>query len=124
MISLLEKHKIIPLILTILAAIEIFIFSGITFAPGKGTVISLSIVYHFVVFFLFSFFLFITIKGDKKIKIRHILIVFVISLIYATSDEIHQFFVPGRNANVEDILTDLAGSITSMIIYLFIKRKN
>ena len=123
MINLLEKHRIISLILTILAAIEIFFFSTIISAPGKKGFIPFSVIYHFVIFFLFSFFLFITIKGNEKIKIRHILIVFIISLIYAISDEIHQSFIPGRDTNIRDILTDLSGSITSMIIYLYTKKE-
>ncbi|OGJ12863.1 hypothetical protein A3K82_00940 [Candidatus Pacearchaeota archaeon RBG_19FT_COMBO_34_9] len=123
MIDLLEKHRIIPLILTILAAIEIFFFSTIISVSGKKIVIPFSVIYHFIIFFLFSFFLFITIKGNEKIKIKHILIVFVISLVYAISDEIHQSFIPGRDANIKDVLTDIAGSITSMVVYLYSRRK-
>jgi len=51
MIDLLEKHRIIPLILTILAAIEIFFFSGIISAPGKKGFIPFSVIYHFIIFF-------------------------------------------------------------------------
>ena len=43
----------------------------------------------------------------------------IICILYATSDEIHQIFVPGRNCNILDILIDSIGSITGIyIIYL------
>lgn len=123
MINLLEKHRIISLILTILAATEIFFFSTIVSAPGKKGIIPFSIIYHFVIFFLFSFFLLMTIKGNKKIKVKHILMVLIISLAYAISDEIHQAFIPGRDASIKDILTDLTGSMTSMVIGSLYSRK-
>jgi VanZ family protein len=123
MINLLEKHRIVSLILTILAATEIFFFSEIVSAPGKKGIIPFSIIYHFVIFFLFSFFLCMTIKGNRKIKVKDILIVLLVSLIYAISDEIHQSFIPGRDASIKDILTDLTGSITSMIIVHLYSRK-
>ena len=31
-------------------------------------------------------------------------------LLYAISDEFHQYFVPGRSMQLQDVLTDLAGS--------------
>ncbi len=50
-----------------------------------------------------------------------------ICVAYAISDEIHQFFVPGRSFQISDILTDTAGIITGTAIVigiiLLIKRK-
>lgn len=123
MINILEKHRIVSFILTILTATEIFFFSTIVSAPGKKSIIPFSIIYHFVIFFLFSFFLLMTIKGNKKIEIKHILIVFIISLAYAISDEIHQSFIPGRDTSIKDILTDLTGSVTSMVMGFLYSRK-
>ena len=79
--------------------------------------------YHFIVFFLFSFFLFVTIKGNKKIKINYILIVLIISMIHAILDEVHQIFVPFRYASIGDVLTNNLGIFSSMIIYLYITKK-
>ena len=40
-----------------------------------------------------------------------------ISLIYAILDEIHQAFVPGRNADILDVLADLVGILCGVAIY-------
>ncbi|MCK5149628.1 VanZ family protein [Candidatus Pacearchaeota archaeon] len=79
--------------------------------------------YHFIVFFLFSFFLFATINKNKKIKTKHLLIVLIISIAYAISDEIHQLFVTFRNFSIKDILTDTLGIFSSIIIYSHINQK-
>jgi uncharacterized membrane-anchored protein len=124
MINLLEKNRIISLIFTILIAAEIFFFSNKSFAPGAGGISLLPIVYHFVVFFLFSFFLLATIKGNKKLKISYLIIALILSIIYAILDEFHQSFVPGRNASMRDILTDSAGIILSLLIYFYTNKRN
>ncbi len=41
---------------------------------------------------------------------------FLICIIYAASDEIHQFFVPGRSCQVFDILVDSMGVLCGIII--------
>ena len=47
---------------------------------------------------------------------------FLICVIYAISDEIHQLFVPGRAGQVRDVLIDSAGSLLGIIIVMaFVK---
>mgnify|MGYP000654456459 CR=1 FL=1 len=117
MIKTLEKNRIIPSIITLLITAEIFYFSSLTGGTlGTGN-IWISRAYHFIVFFLFSFFFFIVIKGREKIKIKHLLIVLIVSITHAFLDEFHQSFVPGRNPDIQDILTDLSGIFSSIIIY-------
>lgn len=38
----------------------------------------------------------------------------LVSLLYAISDELHQLFVPGRQASLGDIFIDMAGVITAL----------
>ncbi len=58
------------------------------------------------------------------------IIAFVLTVIFAASDEFHQTFVPGRTGKVQDLLIDTAGAgIMSLFIwkyyqYLPIKLKN
>jgi len=125
MIRWLEKNRGISFILTILIAIEIFYVSSIPGNIVTGKNIWIPRAYHFIVFFLFSFFVFITIKGNKKIKSNYLLIVLIISISYAILDEIHQMFVPFRESSIKDILTNTIGIFSSIILYLYtnIKRK-
>ncbi len=124
MISLLEKNRWLPVVLTILIAIEIFYFS--TLQGGTGTGVEnpwIARAYHFTVFFLFAFFLFASIKRNKKIKVSYIIITLIASILYAISDEIHQIFVPLRDASIGDILTDTLGICFAIIICLYIDKK-
>lgn len=41
---------------------------------------------------------------------------------YAITDEIHQFFVPGRSGNIFDVGIDTLGVITGVLIYLGIRK--
>ena len=123
MIKWLEKNKIASVVMLLLIAIEIFFFSSLPGVPGAGGNPWIARAYHFIVFFLLGFFLFIAIKGDSKLTKKHIFLVLIISIIYALLDEFHQMFVPGRDANVVDILTDTLGIISSIIIYSWISRK-
>ena len=43
---------------------------------------------------------------------------FLICVIYAISDEIHQLFVPGRSGQVRDVLIDSAGSLLGIILVM------
>lgn len=44
-----------------------------------------------------------------------------ISFIYAISDEVHQFFVPGRAGQIRDVLIDFSGSLTGVaLVWVFI----
>ena len=46
----------------------------------------------------------------------------LISHVYAVSDEIHQYFVPGRCMAYKDVMIDTAGGLTAILIYALIKR--
>lgn len=50
-------------------------------------------------------------------------IVLFISTLYAITDEIHQYFVPGRSCQITDIMIDTIGIIIGVYLYkLIIKR--
>ena len=123
MLSYLEKKRLIPLMITIVLAIEIFLFSNITTTAGAGKGLNLSTLYHFGIFFMFTFFLLITIKGKEKLNIKYLLITILFSIFYAITDEFHQLFVPGRVASLKDILIDNIGSLCSIILFFFIDKK-
>ena len=122
MVSQLRENKIWSVILTILIAIEIFYFSTLKGGTGGTGIKLIPVIYHFSVFFLFAFFLFISINY-KEIKISKVILVLIISIIYAISDEIHQIFIPLRDASTGDILIDTLGICFAVIIALIIKKK-
>jgi VanZ family protein len=124
MIGWLEKKRYVSIILTLVVAVEIFYFSSIPGGKGvSGGITWLPIAYHVIVFFLFSFFLLISIKGNKEIRTSYILTALALSIIYAISDEFHQFFVPFREATIDDVLTDAVGIFLATIVYLYSKKK-
>lgn len=43
---------------------------------------------------------------------------FLICILYAMSDEIHQLFVPGRFGSVRDVVIDSVGALIAILIYL------
>ena len=43
-----------------------------------------------------------------------------VSVIYAFTDELHQYFVPGRSAELRDVAIDSAGVLIGVLLYLLI----
>jgi Predicted integral membrane protein len=59
----------------------------------------------------------------RKTKINHYLISLMAASLYAFTDELHQFFVPGRNATVLDWLFDSFGALAVLWIVHTISAK-
>jgi len=62
------------------------------------------------------------IRAFKTTQIKHhlklvLILSILLSSLYGVSDEIHQYFVPYRNADLMDILADMLGSIIGVYIY-------
>ena len=51
-------------------------------------------------------------------NIFKLLISFSVGVIYAISDEVHQYFIPGRNASVIDVCIDSLGVLTGIFILI------
>lgn len=47
---------------------------------------------------------------------------FVLCAGYAVSDELHQFFVPGRSASALDIFIDMAGATAGWVAFVWLSR--
>ena len=122
MIIWLEKHKNISLILTLLIAVEIFFFSSIPGGKTGGGIPYISIIYHFSVFFLFNFFLLTTLSRNN-LKTKKLFTALSISTVYAILDELHQLYVPMRNASPIDFIIDFIGIIAATIIFIWTKQK-
>lgn len=82
---------------------------------------------HFVIYAALGFFVFLT-SGHKRMFCRETLWVLLFCGLYAVSDEIHQYFVPGRACMIRDMLLDTCGSITGitasfLLVKLFHRKK-
>ena len=62
--------------------------------------------------------------NEYKLDIKKvILFAFLVCCLYAVSDEIHQYFVPGRSAEVRDIIIDNMGASIGYFIFFMAKRR-
>lgn len=94
--------------------IDILSFSNIVFVPVRKLA-------HFIEFAILGILVFINIK--EYLNKNTVIISIILSIIYATSDEVHQLFVPGRAFGIKDILIDSCGAIAGIFfIYLVLKR--
>lgn len=51
-----------------------------------------------------------------QLKIKYVLYAMIASVLYGLSDEVHQYFVPGRTADVFDFLADALGVVFGVIL--------
>jgi VanZ family protein len=120
MLAFLERHSKLSIALVILVAIAIFYVSSLSFPPSTPSFGWKAVVYHFLAFFFLAFFL--TFAAKRRIK--YLLPVLLIALVYALTDEFHQLFVLGRSCSLDDFLIDSAGIFTASLILLFRKLHN
>tara|TARA_Y100000310_G_C20694281_1_gene824401 strand:- start:207 stop:608 length:402 start_codon:yes stop_codon:yes gene_type:complete len=117
MIGWFEAHKKVSLIITGIIAAAIFYISSLQFggSGAAGGSNFFAIVYHICAFFFLALFLGISfVRGRYKSFFPAIIF---LSVLYGVSDEIHQFFVPGRSMAFGDVLLDSVGIVFAMLIY-------
>lgn len=70
---------------------------------------------HFLEYFILGILSF---EFFKELNIKHVLLISILfCVLYATSDELHQLFVPGRSFMILDILLDSSASILSILLF-------
>lgn len=76
---------------------------------------------HFSIYallgFLIALLVYEYIADPKKVLLRSVIFIGM----YAASDELHQFFVPGRSCEIRDVLLDTFGALCGICIALLIK---
>ena len=125
MLTFFENHPKFSWLITLIGAVLIFYISSLSFPPGAkaGTNFN-AILYHILAFFLFALFLFVSILRGKKNYLIFFLAI-TLSIFYAISDELHQFFVPGRSCAFSDVFLDFVGiSLASLVYLIRIKLKS
>ncbi|MBI5894115.1 MAG: VanZ family protein [Deltaproteobacteria bacterium] len=73
-------------------------------------------VVHFFEYGVLGVLWFRAIETREKIKSAAV-IAFTITFLYGISDEIHQYFVPNRNASVYDVIADGLGALAGIWFY-------
>ena len=125
MIKWFERHNKLSWTITILIAALIFYLSSFSFS-GFGKVIYeanwRAIVYHVLIFFLLSIFLFISLLNGKQNNFL-LFISFFVLVAYGVIDELHQSFVIGRFPSVLDLIFDSIGILFASMVY-FIRLEN
>ena len=59
---------------------------------------------------------------DKLSKKKTFFIALLISVLYAISDEIHQYFVPGRACQFRDVMIDSCGALFGIAVIVILKK--
>jgi len=115
----------VSFLLAFLVGAVIFFWSAVPGMPApEVSPISLSTLYHFGMFALFTSFLLLIIWFD--FKTGKIFLVLLLVLVYAGLDELHQFIVPGRSCDILDFGVDALGVLGSLMFISFCRlfRKN
>ena len=72
---------------------------------------------HFTEYFILSLLVLRGIRaGSREVHLRWALLTILIVAAYASLDEFHQRFVPGRTPAVRDVLLDITGGIAAQIV--------
>ena len=72
---------------------------------------------HFLEYTLLGFFAIRAIQWQRSSSVKLSLLTFALCLLYALSDEVHQYFVPNRTFQIHDLLVDSAGMLLGLWLY-------
>jgi len=116
MINWFNKHNKISWLITIIMAIIIFYVSSLIFSGSGGSTSYIGYVYHFTAFSYLALFLLISLTNGKY-STNLIILGIILAILYGISDEIHQYFIPGRDSSIKDILINSIGILITGIAY-------
>ncbi len=81
---------------------------------------------HIFLYFGLGFLLHLTFKNSENLILRKYAAIFaiILGIVYGITDELHQSYVPGRTANVHDLLADGIGVTIAQILFILLVLKN
>tara|TARA_Y100000310_G_scaffold330494_1_gene402246 strand:+ start:290 stop:685 length:396 start_codon:yes stop_codon:yes gene_type:complete len=117
--SFFEEHSGLSWFIVAVGAVGIFILSSLTFGPATGGTNFFAILYHVSSFFFLGLFLFMAVVRGHLGRGSFLLFLaaFLLAMGYGLSDEIHQFFVPGRSCALFDVFLDGVGVVFASLVY-------
>lgn len=75
---------------------------------------------HYSIYALGGFLIYLEMALYKISFKSKVLFTQLLGSIYAVTDEIHQFFVPGRSARIKDVIIDSCGVFTGIILAIIV----
>ena len=77
---------------------------------------------HFFAYLVLGILVINALRRSGVVGIRSMILALLICILYAISDEVHQLFVPGRGAQIRDVIIDSAGATVGIGVYLLLGR--
>ena len=71
---------------------------------------------HLTLYILGGVLSYCTYNSYKQVNLNDLKYIVIFMILYAISDEIHQYFVPGRSAEIRDVLIDVLGANIGILI--------
>ena len=102
----------------------IFFLSSNTIPVKTPSFVFFDKMVHVLEYGILASLIYIALKSTDSIRYKIIPLAFVLASLYGISDEVHQYFVPGRHADIFDIMANGIGAICfPMVIQKFGKQK-
>lgn len=76
---------------------------------------------HFSEYAILAILIFMCLKDVSFVRNRYVAALFLVAL-YASSDEIHQLFVPNRAGQARDVCIDTSGGLVVLVVIFLIKK--
>ena len=73
---------------------------------------------HMSEYALLALLLFMHLRAGKRSRgtRKNDVLAFLFTVVYAATDEFHQYFIPGRSAQVRDVLIDALGAMLGLLL--------
>ena len=72
---------------------------------------------HFFIYFVLGIFVSNALRKAKGPRVSQLGLALLICLLFAFSDEGHQYFIEGRGPQVRDVFIDSCGAILGIVLY-------
>ncbi len=77
---------------------------------------------HFLAYLTLGVLVLNSLRRSDIFGKRSVGIALLICILFATTDEVHQLFIPGRSGEARDVLIDSAGACMGIVVYFIISR--
>ncbi len=125
-----KKYTTIILVVLVMTAIYFFsnqpgtqsraVSNAVVQIVGKPKLFSIRKIAHFAMFSLLGITVMMMLYNVWN-KLKDAMIgALAISIMYALFDELHQVFVPGRDASVKDVAIDTLGAVVGILLMCFL----